>query len=99
MLNDKDPISVRVELTPAERELMVKYGHPLSQIESALQAVASSRAIENVELSTFQLDRLIADICYFVEEDDVSRSVRNKAYALCERLEYARQTGDGQRDI
>jgi len=44
-------------------------------------------------------DRLIADICYFVEEEKVSRSVQNKTYDLCERLEYARQTGDGLLDI
>jgi hypothetical protein len=99
MLDDNQLLSVSVELTPAERALMVKYGHPLSQIEAALRAVASSRAIETVELSTFELDRLIADICYFVEEEKVSRSVQNKAYDLCERLEYARQTGDGLLDI
>ena len=44
MLDDNKLLSVSVELTPAERALMVKYGHPLSRIESALKAVASSRA-------------------------------------------------------
>ncbi len=97
MPRDKDPLTVHVELTAAERALMVRYGHPLSQIEAALQAVASSRAVKTVELSTFELDRLIADIYYFVEEEKVSRAVQNKAYDLCERLEYARETGDGQR--
>ena len=98
MLDDNKLLSVSVELTPAERALMVKYGHPLSRIESALKAVASSRAIETVELDTFELDRLIADICYFVADGEVSRRVQDKAYDLCERLEYARQTGDGQLD-
>ncbi len=48
---------------------------------------------------TFELDRLIADMCYFVDQEEVSTRVRNQAYELLLCLDHACQTGDGLLDF
>ena len=86
--------TIDIELTPAERSLLLRYGYPFAQIEQALKACSASKAIETVPMDRFELERLIGDL---------SRSINNlhggkqqdQLLALCERLEVADQYGDG----
>jgi len=39
---------IEMQLTPAERSLLLKYGYPFSQSEAALKACAESTEVERV---------------------------------------------------
>ncbi len=88
---------IDVQLTAEERSLLLRYGYPFERIEQALKACQSSRAIEIVPLDTFELERLIGDLCISI--NDMPRSaLQNALLDLCERLEVAERYGDGLLD-
>lgn len=89
--------TIKIQLTPEERSLLLRYGYPFEQIEEALKACESSREIEIVPMDRFELERLIGDVCYSINHK-TSGATQNDLLELCDRLEYAEKYGDGMLD-
>jgi hypothetical protein len=86
---------IDIELTPAERDLILRYGYPFDRIRTALEACQASPRIQTVPIDVFELNQLIGDRSI----NDMQRgAVRNKLLDLCDRLEAAERYGDGQLD-
>ena len=88
---------IDIQLTPEERSLLLRYGYPFEQIEQALKACESSRDIEIVAMDSFELDRLIGDVCRSINKMK-SGATQNQLLNLCDRLEAAEKYGDGMLD-
>ena len=88
---------VEIELTPAERSLLLRYGYPFERIERALQACSKSRAIEIVPMDRFELERLIGEVCRSINNMNAG-ALQDQLLALCDRLEAAERYGDGLLD-
>lgn len=86
--------TIKIQLTPEERSLLLRYGYPFEQIEQALKACESSREIEIVPMDRFELERLIGDVCYSINHR-TSGATQNDLLELFDRLEYAEKYGDG----
>jgi hypothetical protein len=89
--------TIKIQLTPEERSLLLRYGYPFQQIEQALKACESSREIEIVPMDRFELERLIGDVCYSINHR-TSGATQNDLLELFDRLEYAEKYGDGMLD-
>lgn len=89
--------TIKIQLTPEERSLLLRYGYPFEQIEQALKACESSREIEIVPMDRFELERLIGDVCYSINHR-TSGATQNDLLELFDRLEYAEKYGDGMLD-
>ena len=55
--------TIRIQLTPEERSLLLRYGYPFERIEQALKAREASPDIEIVPIDCFEQERLIGDVC------------------------------------
>jgi hypothetical protein len=88
---------IEVQLTPAERSLLLRYGYPFEQIEQALKACVSSDDIEIIPMNPFELERLIGDLCSSINDMTGGR-VQNQLLDLCDRLEAAEKYGNGMLD-
>lgn len=77
-----------------ERSLLLRYGYPFDQIRQALEACPSSDDIELVPLNSFELERLIGDVSISINLMNGGQ-VQGQLLDLCERLDYAEQSGDG----
>lgn len=92
---DRDVIEI--QLTPEERSLLLRYGYPFAGIEHALKARDSSADIEIIPMDTFELERLIGDLCISINDMDRC-ALQNDLLDLCDRLEGAERYGDGMLD-
>lgn len=90
--------AIEMQLTPAERSLLLRYGYPFARIESALKACSASKAIEIVSLDRDELGRMIGDLCRSIN-DMKPGALQNQLLALCDRLEAAERYGDGMLDM
>ena len=89
---------IEMELTPAERSLLLRYGYPFSQSEAALKACAESKKIERVPINSFNLEQLIGNLCYCINRAKPGR-LQDELLTLCDRLEAAERYGDGDLDV
>jgi hypothetical protein len=89
---------IRMHLTAAERGLLHRYGYPFSQSEAALRACAASHDIECVPIARFDLEQLISNLCYSINQTKPGR-LQNDLLELCNRLEAAERYGDGELDV
>jgi len=89
--------AITMHLTAAERGLLLRYGYPFSQSEAALQACAASHDIEGVPIDRFDLEQLISNLCYSINQTKPGR-LQNHLLELCNRLEAAERYGDGELD-
>ena len=91
--------TIDTELTPKERALILRYGYPFDRIKKALVAVASSKEVETVSLDAYEVDLLIGDLCRSINHEEGGLAVQSQLDELCDRIEYARQTGDGELEM
>ena len=84
---------INVQLTPQERALILQYGYPFPRIELALRA-CDTKEVEVVPFDVLEFERLIGDLCASINHMRRGR-VRNQLIDVCDRLEFALQTGDG----
>lgn len=89
---------IDIELTPRERNLLLRYGYPFDQIKQALLTVSSSKSIECLSFDEFEVERLIGDLCRSINHEEGGPRVQAELDELCTRIEYARETGDGDLD-
>ena len=90
-----DRETIDMQLTPEERSLLLRYGYPFDQIKNALEACQSSDHIEIVSMDSFELERLIGDVCISINKMQGGPVVQSQLLDLCDRLEYAERYGDG----
>jgi hypothetical protein len=86
-----------MQLTAAERLLLLRYGYPFSQSEGALTACAASQDIERVPIDRFDLRQLINNLCHSIHRAKPGR-LQDALFELCDRLEAAERHGDGDLD-
>jgi len=91
--------TIDIQLTPKERALILRYGYPFDRIKKALMAVASSKEVETVSLDVYEVDLLIGDLCRSINHEEGGLAVQAQLDELCARIEYARQTGDGELEM
>lgn len=85
---------VEIQLTSAERSLLLRYGYPFERIKHALKACSKSDAIELVPMDRLELERLIGDLSYSINHMEAG-ALQNRLNDLCDRLEAAERHGDG----
>ena len=56
------------EFTAKERGLIKKYGYPFPALAKALDSIANSRKIEEIEITDFELNQLIGDISQSIND-------------------------------
>lgn len=88
---------IEMQLTSAERSLLLRYGYPFARIESALKACLASTEIEIVPMDRYELERLISDLCRSINDMEPG-ALQNRLLDLCDRLEAAERYGDGMLD-
>ena len=91
--------SIVFELTAKERQLIKKYGYPFPALAKALDGVAKSRRIEEIEITDFELNQLIGDISRSINDRLGGSRVTSQLHDLCERLEYGQRYGEGTLDV
>lgn len=89
---------IKIQLTPEERSLLLRYGCPFEPIERALTASKGSGRIEIVPMDSFYLEKLIGDLCRSINHME-GGAVQNRLLELCDRLEAAERYGDGMLDV
>jgi hypothetical protein len=92
----RDGITIR--LTPAERAMLLRSGYPFAQSEAALKACAGSQNIERMPIDRFDLEQLIGNLCYSINRMKRGR-LSDQLLELCDRLEAAERSGDGDCDV
>lgn len=88
----------RVELTMEHRDLILQYGYVSGRLEAALRRWPQGQAIRRGGMTGAELHLLIGDLSYSYKHDKAGRD-SDAVWELCEHLEYAQRTGDGDLDI
>ena len=91
-------LTERIQLTPEERELILKYGYPFDRLAKSLRRHVSSEAIKTISMSAYELEMLIGELSRSFNHGACRRD-EDAVIELCDRLEYAEKYGDGELDI
>jgi hypothetical protein len=97
-LSSMSGLTERIQLTPHERELILKYGYPFDRLEKALRRWSNSEAIKTISMSESELSMLIGELSRSFNHGETG-SDEDAILDLCDRLEYAEKYGDGELDI
>ena len=90
--------TIEVQLTADQRRLILRHGYPFERLAWALNAAAKSEAIKTIGIRTDELEMLIGELSRTFNHDEAGAD-KEALLALCDRLEYIEQTGDGTLDI
>ncbi len=90
-------LSEQIQLTFEHRELLLKYGYPFDRLEALLRRWPKRQAIRRVRMSRGELERLIGDLSRSYNHDQTGDD-SDAVLELCDHLEYAQRTGDGDLD-
>ena len=91
-------LTKRIQLTREHRDLILKYGYVSGRLEASLRRWPIGQAIRRVGLTGSELHLLIGDLSYSCNHDKTGKDL-DAVLDLCEHLEYAQRTGDGDLDI
>jgi len=91
-------LTERIELTREHRELILKYGYVSGRLEASLRRWPKDQPIRRVGMTRVELEWLIGDLSHSCVKGKAGRDVEAVA-DLCDHLEYAQQTGDGDLEI
>lgn len=87
-----------IELTSEHRELLLKYGYPFERLEASLRRWPKGQAIRRVRMSRFELRCLIGELSRSYNHEQTGKD-SDAVLDLCDHLEYAERTGDGDLDM
>ncbi len=87
-------LTEKIQLTLAERELILKYGYPFDRLEKALRRHSGSEAIKRTAMSAYELQLLIGELSRSINHSKLGAD-ETAVFDLCDRLEYAARHGDG----
>ena len=88
----------RIELTMEHRDLILKYGYVSGRLEAALRRWPKGQPIRRVGMDRVELHWLIGDLSYSCNHDKTGSDLEAVS-DLCEHLEYAQRTGDGDLNL
>jgi hypothetical protein len=91
-------LSEQIQLTIEHRELLLKYGYPFDRLEASLRRWPRDQAIRRVRMSRGELERLIGELSRSYNHDQTGNDA-DAVLELCDHLEYAQRTGDGDLDF
>ena len=91
-------LTEQIQLTIEHRNLVLKYGYPFERLEASLRRWPKGQAIRRVRMSRFELQQLIGELSRSYNHDQTG-SDSDAVLDLCDHLEYAERTGDGDLDL
>ena len=91
-------LSHKLQLLPEERTLILKHGYPFERLENSLRRWAKSGAVKRISVSEWELSMLIGELSRSFNHGEAGAD-EDALIALCDRLEYAEQTGDGDLEM
>ena len=91
-------LTERIQLTIEHRELLLKHAFPSTRLLGSLRRWPKSQAIRRVWMSRYELDCLIGELSRSFNHDETG-SDSDAVLELCDHLEYAERTGDGDLDL
>ena len=87
-------LTERIELTLTHRDLILQHGYVSGRLEAALRRWPDAQLIRRVGMTRVELHMLIGDLSHVCVKGKAGRDLEAIA-DLCDHLEYAQQTGDG----
>ena len=87
-------LTEKIQLLPEERALILQHGYPFERLAKALARWSQSPAVKRISMSRWELEMLIGELSRSFNHGE-SGADEEAVLALCDRLEYAEQTGDG----
>lgn len=91
-------LTERIQLTQEHRDLILKYGYVSGRLEASLRRWPNGQALRRVGMTRSELHLLIGDLSYSCNHDKTGSDL-DAVLDLCEHLEYAQRTGDGDLDL
>ncbi len=91
-------LSERIQLTREHRDLILKHGYVSGRLKAALRRWPDTQLIRRVGMTQVELHWLIGDLIHVSVKGKAGRDLEAVA-DLCEHLEYAQQTGDGELNL
>lgn len=91
-------LTERIELTWEHRELILKYGYVSGRLEASLRRWPKAQPIRRVWMDRVELELLIGDLSHCCVKGKAGVDVEAVA-ALCDHLEHAQATGNGDLDL
>ena len=91
-------LTARIELKREHRDLILKYGYVSGRLEASLRRWTKGQPICRVRMTRVELAWLIGDLSHSCVKGKAGCDLEAVA-DLCEHLELAQQTGDGDRDL
>lgn len=91
-------LTEKIQLTQDERDLILKHGYPFDRLAKSLRRWPQGEFIRRVSMSRYELEMLIGELSRSFNHDE-TRADEDAVQELCDRLEYAEKTGDGDLDI
>ena len=91
-------VTEKIQLTQDERDLILQYGYPFDRLVKSLRRWPKDQLIRTISMSRYELEMLIGELCRSFNHDETGAD-EDAVVDLCDRLEYAERTGDGDLDI
>lgn len=91
-------LTERIELTWEHRELIMKHGFVSGRLEASLRRWPKDQPIRRVGMTRVELEWLIGDLNHSCVKGKAGRDLEAVA-DLCDHLQYAQQTDDGDLDV
>jgi len=88
----------RIELTIYDRDLILKYGYVSGRLEASLRRWPKGQMVRRVGMDGVELRWLISDLTHSCNKDKTGRDL-DAVVELCEHLECAQRTGNGDSDF
>lgn len=77
-----------IEITPRERQLLLKYGYPFPEAEEPLRNSRAVKGYHRVRIDAYWIEMMVADLSRSAREIR-SRTLLEEIDALCDVLETA----------
>ena len=91
-------LSEKIQMTQEERDLILKYGYPEARLAKSLGRWPQRQSIRRISMSCHELEMFISELSRSLNHDETGEN-EDAVLGLCDRLEYAERTGDGDLDI
>lgn len=91
-------LTEKIQLTLEHRDLILKHGYPFDRLAKSLRRWPDGQLIRRISMSHYELEMLIGELSRSFNHDQTGAD-EEAVLDLCDRLEYAERTGDGDLDI
>ena len=91
-------LTEKIELTCEHRDLILKLGYVSGRLEASLRRWPKGQPIRQVGMTRVELEWLIGDLSHCCVKGKAGSDLEAVA-DLCDHLEHAQQTGDGDLDL